>query len=176
MIRATLSENGTANVIAEIDAILNFRSDLTPVSRRLEDVVQEGNKRDRLAGLDARGGYLPALAPSTLRRRRGCPLPFVEHGQASRAVANLIVMVGVLPGQIDARIIYAGMPWLDYHSHTRGAGVHNPLRDIVGISPETVSQMDAVVVAEADRQFVASVKGASRWGVTNHFFGMFAGS
>jgi hypothetical protein len=149
-VRTVQSFGGSLDLDAEIRAVLDYKADLSPLRSEITRIVQETNKEDRLNGDDIHGGYLLALAPSTLARRKGSPIPFVEHGAASRVVANLVVMVDISPGKLAVGVKWLGTPWLRYHLE---GGPVIPKRDIMGLSPWAMPLIDAAVVAESDKQF-----------------------
>jgi hypothetical protein len=148
--RVATKFGGSADIEAEIRAVLDWKADLSPIRQRVTEIVQETNKEDRLEGLDRHGGYVLALSSSTLKDRKGDPTPFVEHGMASRVIANLIVIVEFAAGRMGIGLRWVGMPWLRYHL---GGGPVIPQRDFAGLSPWALPLIDAAVVAEADRQF-----------------------
>jgi hypothetical protein len=150
MFRVATNFGGSADIEAEIAAVLNWKADLGPVRQEVTRIVQEANREDRLEGSGWRGDYLLALAPSTLERRRGSPIPFVEHGEASRVITNLVVVVDVKPARLSIGLRWIGMPWLRFHIE---GGPVIPQRDFFGIGPWTLPLVDAAVLRESDRQF-----------------------
>lgn len=153
------SEGAVAEFDAAILAPLRWKGpDLKGLEGRIRSIVQDQNKEDRLEGVDREGGHLIGLAPSTLKKRKGSPIPFVEHGVASRVIANLIVHVEASPGRLQVQASWLAMPWLKYHI-TGGPVI--PKRDFAGFGPWVLPLIDAAVVAESDRQFPGFDRGFS---------------
>jgi len=154
---------GLIEMDLHVRALLNWAADLSSLKTEIRTIVQETNKEERLAGLAAATGStqvpLKHLAASTLKRRKGSPIPFVEHGSASRVIANLVVHVETGLNRLDVAVDWMGMPWLRYHVQPPDdPGRRMPYRPFAYISPWAIPLIDAAVVAESDRQFPSMTK------------------
>lgn len=116
---------------------------------KIAQAVEDGNRRDRLAGVDRFGRRLTSLRSPRKGEYRGkTGPPLAPSGASSRVVTNFRADARRRGGQW--RIIAGwvgilsdrGVPFLGFH--LVGAG-RNPIRDIAGISPRTWVDLRKVV-------------------------------
>lgn len=146
-----LRADGSAflDLAEELDAVLAVRVDLAPIRQRVIEAVKGANRDARLAGLDNAGRPLAPLAESTLARRQGSPVPFVEHGEDSRVIRGFVVDVRVEPGGMTVGAVTPGVEWLGRHATGEG---RLPVRDLAGLPMNALEEVDRLVIQEADRQ------------------------
>ena len=164
MLGIELEESGSVDPGAELEILASESIDISEAVRgAVVEVIQRHNRADRLAGRDRDGQPLIPLAASTMKRRKGLPTPLDEHGEASRAIRNLVVVVEGGPGRVSIRLNWPGAEFLAFQA--RGAG-RLPIRDVLGLSPEAEAEVRAVIVAEADRavaEMIRRPRGLSRF-------------
>jgi hypothetical protein len=162
MISVRLTNNPFGELEAELAAWPNVQFNFSPIESRLTQLVQQANKESRLAGEDwlRDGAYLKELAPSTLKGRQGSPVPFVEHGTASRVIRNLVVTFDNGPRRLIIKLNWPGCEWLAYHK--TGAG-RLPPRDPTGISARRMIFIDGLIVDECDRQAAQQIRNPGRF-------------
>jgi hypothetical protein len=116
--------------------------DLRPLGVRCGELMLQGN-RDGL-GTDLLGNKLVPLSPNTLKRGRpGDGDPLSPRGLGSRIVTNAKISIANKSGSVTAvEIEFVGMPWLRFHET---GTKYMPIRDIVGIRPNTMKKITDVV-------------------------------
>jgi hypothetical protein len=118
-------------------------NDLSPLREPVTRVLVEGNKRDRLAGLDWHGQPLAALKPYTIAHRKSAsgPVsnpnapPLVPGGERSRVIADYRVQVIAGPGEL--RILGGWPDFPEIEAHILGEG-RLPVRDPLGFAEQDI--------------------------------------
>lgn len=141
----------------ELSALVAFRPDLSAAAPDVVRAVQEGNRRARLAGLDKNGQPLAPLKGTSLKHREGSGEPLDPRGDGSRAVTNLVVIAEPFANSLRLNVAYHGAGFLLYHARGQSRGA--PVRDILGIDPQTQAEVDALVSACADAQVREALAG-----------------
>jgi hypothetical protein len=108
--------------------------DLGPLVPEIARILDDENRRARLAGTDATGGYLIEVRDVLDPRRGGNGPPLAPRYEQSRVISNHFVReVESGPGRLVIQAGWSGVPFLA--AHAAGSG-HLPVRDILGIDPE----------------------------------------
>jgi hypothetical protein len=119
--------------------------DLAPLAPEVARVLDDENRRARLAGTDIHGSYLIEVVDVIDPRRGGNGPPLAPRYEASRVVANHFVrVVESGPNRLVVQAGWSGIPFLA--AHAAGAG-RLPVRDIIGLDPEA-DQLLSDVLAE----------------------------
>jgi len=119
--------------------------DLTPLREPVRNALKDGNRADRLAGLDWEGRPFKDLAPSTLERRRKQGLngpPLAAHGPTARIITKFFVDVRAGVG----RLTFTGswpMDWVRFH--VTGSR-RLPRRDPMGFRAPTLDRARALLL------------------------------
>lgn len=162
MLSLEIDDGGAfADLGFELDRLLDVRLDPEAVRRPIVTAIHEANRADRLAGIGADGRPLPHLAASTLAKRQGSPVPFAEHGEDSRSIRNLTVIVGGSPNQVGVRVAWQGAEFFDHHAIGSG---RLPVRNIVGIPHSALPEIDRIIADEGDRLVAEAIHGTSAIG------------
>lgn len=144
------------NIAAVPDALERFRRaiDLRTLAVDVSEIIRQDNVDARLSGEDKDGRTLAPLAPSTLERREGLPIPLVPHGVGSRAIADLVIDVTRLDeGAVDISAGWPSFPELEFHidGFRHRSGTQVPARDPTGVRPEALVEIENLFDAWCDR-------------------------
>jgi hypothetical protein len=155
---------GHADLMDKLDAIQNWRLDISHKRAEIVAAIQAANREAREAGLDKGGKPLRPVKLSTIasRRRKGLDPyapPFVPRHAASRAEAGLDVTLEFAPGSVTIRGRFVGQPYLQYHAEGRGRYGPIAVRNILGIPPGAVEAVRAIVEDAIDDQVHALLAG-----------------
>lgn len=107
--------------------------------RAVVKALTDGNRDDRLRGVDRRGQPLTPLKSERKGRYSGATgKPLVPFGELSRAISQFFARVARTAAgwRLTAGFEGEGAEILGHHA--AGAG-HNPVRDVFGVSPKTWS-------------------------------------
>lgn len=135
----------------------------------VRQVIWEGNRLDRLQGVDARGKKLPRVKPRTGRYAGATGEPMVPFNEASRAIAAFYTDDRV---QGEGFIVSAGfrgpgVEILAYHAEGRaGTGrkgqVTGIVRDVFGVSERTRKAVIEVFREHARMTFAGKIRAGVR--------------
>lgn len=112
------------------------------LAARIEKALIEGNRRDRLRGVDRRGRAMPSVKRRTGKYKGKTGPPLVPSGASSRAVTGYYARVtrrfGFFGDFTVKAGIYAEKAYIfPFHALGRGRWGRVPVRDILGTTPMT---------------------------------------
>lgn len=135
-----------ARDLADVAQRLSFKQGVT-LAKIQAEILRDGNKDDRIRGVDKGGHKLTPVKPSTQRDRtrkgrgkgaRLRPGPGRDPRE-SRSITNFFTRIlSMTPASLRITWGWTGMPWLKYH--LAGSG-RLPRADISGPSPRTRNRL-----------------------------------
>lgn len=102
-----------ASLREKYESIAHRIDDLHPVVEPLRDLFKAGKRAHLLAAEDASGIPYAPPAPATIERR-GPGTVLVPHGDASRLIVGLTVVIDVSPTKLAVFQSWP-YPWVRYH-------------------------------------------------------------
>jgi hypothetical protein len=142
MIELRVIAPGLDSVIVRLDELAARLRDLRWLAERIAEILVRQNYEARVAGLDATGEPFLALAPSTLKRRKGTGPPLAPEEGASKIANPAIEIIPLGDGAWRIALSWPDMPYLKYHV----TGTPNmPARNPVGVTPMGWEQIRAAV-------------------------------
>jgi hypothetical protein len=155
-------------LIDSIRHIRNFRPDLKPMVKPVEDLVRKRMEEDREAGRGRDGNQLRPVTQATRERRERkgqdpSAEPFVPRHGGSRSRTQLQVEVTPMGSPENPKLnIQTGYSTTIFRVHALGIGSQGnalPVRDIYGPTPATLDEITDWAADETMRQAMEVVRG-----------------
>jgi hypothetical protein len=152
--------NGLVSWIGEVRASLT-QMDLTPLAPTITKIVVEGNRRDRLAGIDKNGRRLDPVKDPNPARRGGSGPPLAPNSGSRSIILFGVGDVRAAPNGLDLTVGWQGADWLAAHAKGKGRYGPIPVRDILDLTAQTREAIGDAL-DEFVRQKVERVMGGLR--------------
>jgi hypothetical protein len=159
-----LGRGGLANLSDRVSDIARRCGDLTPLAQPVRQILFDGNRANKVRGLDPRGVRYARLSPYTLRvRPRPGNIPFVTTGDSSLIIRDCYISVRAGVGQLSFTQSWPNTFWIEYH---RTPTYNRPARDPFGyrqIDINDIKEMMGAYITQRPAKGTNSSVPQRRW-------------